>query len=239
MIKAGARLDTQDNMLHTLSGEFLERVLAACGCEGQRGLVARTCKPLQCEVAEVRATLLASHGLESAWGEKAGDKLINSVKAGDVAAVLQLITAGVAVNRQEPVTRCTALMLAVKHGHTEIALGMIKAGARLDTQDASGATALMLAVKHGHTEIALGMIKAGARLDTQDEHGNTALTWAINEGHTEIALGLIEAGARPDLEATYGCGAPLILAAREGHTEIVKALEEQPKKKRRTRTHNR
>ena len=56
----------------------------------------------------------------------------------------------------------TALMLAARYGHKEIAQALLDKGANPDAQDKGGYTALMLAAHKGHKEIAGLLEKATA-----------------------------------------------------------------------------
>ena len=66
--------------------------------------------------------------------------------------------AGASVNLQDN-WGYTALMLAVKLGHTRTASVLIGAGAGLDLKDEHGFTALIEAAINGRTELAKALIK--------------------------------------------------------------------------------
>lgn len=62
--------------------------------------------------------------------------------------------------------------------HPDVAQRLIKAGARVDTQDVNGQTALMWAARYGNLELAKVLLDAGAKATIRDDHGRTAAAWA-------------------------------------------------------------
>jgi ankyrin repeat protein len=56
----------------------------------------------------------------------------------------------------------TALIIAARHGYTEIVKELIAAGASLDFLGETQMTALVIAARHGYTEIVQELIAAGA-----------------------------------------------------------------------------
>jgi len=80
----------------------------------------------------------------------------------------------------------TALMLASRNGHADIAKKLIVKGANLDTANNYGNTALMLASYNGYTDIVKELIAKEANLDAADNYGNTALILASRNGHADI-----------------------------------------------------
>ena len=99
---------------------------------------ARAGKRLQRAVEAAREELgeqvCEEHGLESARGEAAGEKLIELAENGATAGALLLMVAGAGLDLRD-VYGNTALMWAAGKGRTEIALALIGAGAGLDLQD--------------------------------------------------------------------------------------------------------
>ena len=115
------------------------------------------------------------------------------------------------------------LLHASLHGHTEIALALLAAGANKDTKNNYGSTALTLACCYGHTETAQALLTAGADKEANNIIGDTALIRASTNGHTETAQALLAAGA--DINPTNNCGRDALICARiKGHTDIVAML---------------
>ena len=56
----------------------------------------------------------------------------------------------------------TAVIIASKSGHLDVARLLVQAGADKDCADLSGRTALMFASENGHWEVARFLVEAGA-----------------------------------------------------------------------------
>ena len=54
----------------------------------------------------------------------------------------------------------------------------------------------------------------------------TALAWAANEGREQVVDVLLKAGANPDIQS-HGHWTALMMATKEGHRGVVKALLEK------------
>ena len=109
--------------------------------------------------------------------------------------------AGVDVNTTE--RGRTALTIAVKSGHTEVARLLIEAGADVNAKGGFRpiiATPLEWASTYGHTDIVKLLIAEGADVNAETkpvpETTNTALLYASREGHTDIVKLLKETGAK-------------------------------------------
>ena len=114
--------------------------------------------------------------------------------------------------------RCMHLPLhfAALHGHTNIALHLIKQGASVNQEDGDGHIPLHFAVVERHTDLSLALIKHGASVNLKNGSGHLPLHLAIHNKDTGLALLLIEHGASNQED---GCrNLPLHLAVREGHT---------------------
>jgi len=88
--------------------------------------------------------------------------LFRSVRRDDYFKVKRLIEEGADVNAQNNYGD-TALMIASKRGHTEVAKLLIEEGADVNAQDTLGNTALLWASRSGHTDIVKLLIEAGAK----------------------------------------------------------------------------
>jgi ankyrin repeat protein len=148
----------------------------------------------------------------------------------------------------------TPLILASENGHIEIVKLLLDADAKVSAKRYDNSNALILASQNGYTEIVKLLLDSGAKLDSRTKIGATALILASQNGHTETVKLLLDAGAkvdvslfppgilsrtdgllgsveikaedRPDFEylKIVGKSTPLILAAQNGHAEIVKLL---------------
>lgn len=111
----------------------------------------------------------------------------------------------------------SALMLAVLHGHEDVAdllleadadvnqdgwtplhyaafegrlsllEKLLKHGAQIDAPAPNKATALMLAARNGHRQVVQRLLAAGADLEPRNDRGLTAEAWARAVGNTDIA----------------------------------------------------
>lgn len=133
--------------------------------------------------------------------------LMDAVVAGDLEAVLRLLSAGTEVDARFPVLNGfndghTPLLVACRDGHEKIARELIAAGADVNaTEPTFGAVPLHKAVYNGHAGITALLVKApGIDLDFQGiTNGYTPLHDALWHGYEECAQVLIDAGARRDL----------------------------------------
>ena len=115
----------------------------------------------------------------------------------------------------------TVLMIAEKHGHTEIVELLHEQSANIDATNRE--TELMLDAWQGQTEKVTSLLDAGINIDAANKRGFTALMLAAWQGQTKTVELLLERGA--DTEATnYAGQTALILATEHEHVEIVELL---------------
>ena len=101
------------------------------------------------------------------------------------------------------------MMMAAKHGNTELVGYLHENGAEVNTQERGGMTALMLAAMQGKTATAKFMIEElEADKTLKDGDGKIAAEWALEENHP-ITFAAIDPAA----------------AAKKGE-EFEKAMEE-------------
>ncbi|CAK9051210.1 unnamed protein product [Durusdinium trenchii] len=112
----------------------------------------------------------------------------------------------------------TALMLAAGYGHSNVVRVLIEAGADKNAAVQDGATALMLAAVNGYLEVVRVLLDAGADF----------LIFAAascSNGQTPVQMGYYRLYTRDDQRAEKASGAgTLILAAHNGHWEVVGLL---------------
>ena len=148
----------------------------------------------------------------------------------------------------------TPLQLAAINGSAAMIDRLLKAGADPNTTlTAMGDTALMMAARTGRTDAIRVLVEAGGNVNAAEKWGGTtALMWAVSEGHAAAARQLIDAGADVNARSNYVAAAngrgfegrtplvnagdakpaefasgwltPLMLAARDGETEIARIL---------------
>lgn len=142
----------------------------------------------------------------------AGHRLMDAVTADDVDAVRRLLADGADVDERYPVVngfndRHTALLVAARDGHTEIAGLLLAAGADVNaTEPTFGAVPLHKAVYNGHVDLTRLIAGwPGVDLDAQGAtNGYTPLHDALWHGYEECARVLVEHGARLDLTGHDG-----------------------------------
>ena len=152
---------------------------------------------------------------------------------GKLNVVKMLVEAGAGVRATDN-EGDTCFILAACFGHTEIVRYL--AGlpeVELNHKGRNEHTALHCAVKENHKDVVRVLIDAGADIVAKDDGGLSPLHWACTgkvgeNGKIAIVKMLVEAGA--DVRATDSEGDTcFILAARSGHTEIVRYLAGLPK----------
>ncbi|XP_060944865.1 ankyrin repeat domain-containing protein 50 [Limanda limanda] len=147
-------------------------------------------------------------------------------------AVRLLLDAGADVDGCDGEAR-TALRAAAWGGHEEIVLTLLDYGAQVDKADGKGRTPLIAAAYMGHHEAVEILLDRKAEVDLADGDGRTALsvaalcvpTAAGIKSYGEVASLLLERGADPGHRDHDGM-TPLLLAAYEGHEEVVELLLE-------------
>ena len=150
--------------------------------------------------------------------------LLVASQTGDQKAVKQLLKRGLDPNVRGQ-HAVTPLIEASAKGFLEIARILLKAGAGVDLFTTRGETALAYAAANGHNGVAQLLLDASA---TPDCHISipggrmSALTMAAGRDYEEIATALISRGA--SIEGWREQERPIVMAARNGHTEIVRLL---------------
>ena len=80
------------------------------------------------------------------------------------------------------------------------------------------------AAMKGDKDAVRTLLKSGGDVNASQGDGMTALHWASIKGDAELAQMLIYAGANVKATTRLGGYSPLILAAREGHADVIAAL---------------
>ena len=87
-----------------------------------------------------------------------------------------------------------------------------------------GETVLMTAARTGKVGPVKALLSRGAIVDAKERRGQTALMWAAADGHAAVVELLLKAGADFRTPLPDSGFTPLFFAAREGRTEVVRAL---------------
>ena len=177
----------------------------------------------------------------------------NAAAAGGVATVRTLFDAKPSLVNAENILGFTPLRLAVQYGHLEVVKLLLDNGAAVDDNAHDGSTPLIIAAAGGYLDVVKLLLEKGAN-PTAEASGLTPLRYAEAKGHTEIAELLQKANieflrVRPIFDAaTAGdvasartqlvadrtlvdarnhAGTPLVVAARQGHLDVVRLLIEK------------
>ena len=193
LINAGAEVDWQDDIGKT--------ALMLAASYGQTETV----------------VLLISKGvdlnIQNRWGYIA---LVLAARNGQTETVELLINTEVDVYWQNDWGSGTALIMATRYGHTEIAKIFLSSGVYVDLFEvylnkdflifSSGSigTALMSAAMNGDYDLMILLLKYGADVNLQDEDGWTALICAVYNNHIEIVRLLITSEADLNIKNNLG-----------------------------------
>ncbi len=148
--------------------------------------------------------------------------LVTAARAGDLAEVRRRLLTGVNPNKAA-LDGITALMQGAMNGRADIAITLVKFGARIDAKDRSGNTALVWAAERGSALLVTLLADAGADIDTTDQQGMSALMKAAMGGHEKAVATLITLGANVEFSDFAGMTA-LAWARRQGHWPVVRRL---------------
>jgi ankyrin repeat protein len=159
----------------------------------------------------------------------AGDlRLIEAVRAKNAERVRALIAERVDVNARQG-DQATALHWAVHLDDGAAVDLLLRAGARADVADDTGATPLYLACVNGNAEIVTKLLDAGANAKASLLSGETALMTCAHSGNANAVRALLRRGAAVDVinarESSHNQTA-LMWAAAESHPDVVAVLLE-------------
>jgi ankyrin repeat protein len=162
------------------------------------------------------------------------EAFLRSAEEGDTVAVQLFLEAGMEVDVEAGMEidvagegGVTALMLAALQGHTATVNALLRAGADVNAATASDSwSALMGASRWGHTATVNALLRAGADVNAATaSDGWSALMLAAARGHSSTVTALLAAGASVNAQMRNG-KMVLTFAREQGHTNIVRLLEE-------------
>jgi uncharacterized protein len=100
----------------------------------------------------------------------------------------------------------------------------VRQGIPVDSLDIEGRTALMLAAYEGHSTVVESLLKSGATVDLPGPFNRTALMLAASGTSAETVEVLLKAGANVNAKDSHENWTPLMIAAAEGHMDVVRAI---------------
>ena len=99
----------------------------------------------------------------------------------------------------------TALFIAVQEGHSNVALALIRAGAKVDCHNADYVYPLHNAAFKGDLDVVKALVGAKADIDAVIRTNNrTALHWAVDKEMGSVIEFLVNSGARTDIADKAG-----------------------------------
>ncbi|CAA9306286.1 MAG: Ankyrin [uncultured Cytophagales bacterium] len=151
--------------------------------------------------------------------------LESAIRAGDLAAAIDLLRAGADANRPGP-EGLTPLMIASGLGQSQMVELLLTAGATvLAIEPRMGATALHKAAQSGNADVVGLLLNHGAFIDQQSPIlGNTPLMDAVLHKHEEVVRLLLKRGARTTIQNHWQQRA-LALAQHDGLDAITRLIE--------------
>ena len=121
----------------------------------------------------------------------------------------------------------TPLIVAATHGHLNLCKMLIERGGAQPNicQSITFNSPLHYAAEAGHIDVVTYLIseKIGAIINAQNWAGLTPLSFAACAGQAQCAAVLINGGAQCDIKTKTGATS-LMLAAQQGHSEVVRTL---------------
>ena len=154
-----------------------------------------------------------------------GAELFWEARHGRPDGVRALADKGAPIDWAHPEDGRTALCVAAGYNHADTLSVLLDAGANLELQDFCGYTPLTLAAIEGSVEAIERLVAAGANVEAVDMDGLSPLMHAAAAGQTLAVTTLLRTGATLKIgKCPVGAAE---LAATQGHTAIVKAVEEE------------
>ncbi len=117
----------------------------------------------------------------------------------------------------------SALMVAAKTGHLELARLLVQAGADVNETTETQGTPFMFAVLGDQQDVARWLLRQGADLNTVGSNGWTALTIAAAKGNVHVLQWLIGQGADTQVRDVYRF-TPLMRSVENGYVEAAAVL---------------
>lgn len=165
------------------------------------------------------AAALAAHAREDL------PPLLKAARAGDGAAALEFVRAGVDVAAVEP-DGTTALHWAAHFSDVALVRALLASGADARAANRYGMTPLHVAAGEGAAAVIEALLRAGADANAALPEGETVLMTAARTGLPDALRLLLEHGADVEARDKFHGESALIWAAAENHADAVRVLVE-------------
>ena len=162
------------------------------------------------------------------YGAKADEEALSlAVVERKPSLVKALLAAGANPNSQpkdvanlyQPLT-----LMAVENNDVETLSALLEKGANVEGHNAmSGMTPLILGVERNYPEIVETVFKYGANMNVRDNYQGTAMSAALRHENLAMVKRLVSQGVDVNQRGVEGY-TPLMVAAAQGNTEIVRYL---------------
>jgi len=251
LLKAGAKVNTADEYgetpltlaCATRNTAVIEKLLAA----GADATAARWNGETVLMIAArsggaegVKALLAHGAKVDAVEPQKGQNALMWAAAEGHGDVVDVLIQAGADVKAASKAS-FTPLVFAAQKGDAQSVASLLHAGADVNYVVPSGYAVLEIATLGRNKKAAQVLLDNGAKVDAPDKAGNTALHVAAQLGDLDLVKMLLAKGANPNARSAaiessgrggfaggffrqVGLQTPLLLAARNNHEDVMRAL---------------
>jgi len=153
---------------------------------------------------------------------------LTAARRGNIATLSKLLESGAASPNTVDGEGNSLLILTVRDGYVEATTAILGFRPQVDHRNRSGDTALMIAASKGDMKLLDLLLANGAKTNPPGgKNPWTALHYAAFEGSLPALERLLTAGA--DIDAlTPNLSDALMLAARNGHIDVVQRLLKTP-----------
>jgi len=129
-----------------------------------------------------------------------------------------------AQNTPPNITLEAAFLEMAYNGNLEAVQEFVSKGTPVDSTLDDKSTALMWASFNGHTPVVAYLLDKGADVDAKDTNGRSALLYASSGPYPETVGLLLRKGAEVNIQGKSEGFTPLMMAASEGHINVVRIL---------------
>ncbi|CAE6940252.1 Ank1 [Symbiodinium sp. CCMP2592] len=154
---------------------------------------------------------------------EAGTHLIDSARFGNLPSLREALRRPAPPDFARPSDGLTALLAASFHGHLEMVVELLAAGASKEKPMKNGATPLHLASQSGHLAVVRCLLTARAEPNAEAEDGRRPLHIACQKNHVEVIRTLCDGDADPNAPGPHAMS-PAFPACQRGYLDALKAL---------------